>query len=178
MIPPTGGPGTPGPLFFPLRSAVDAVDRASFLVVVAAMAGMAALVSIQVFFRYALSDSIDWADEVSRMAFVWSIFIAIPLGIREGAHVGIDLLTNRLPRPLARQINRVMLALAFVLLCVVVYESVIVAYQTWSERLGAINISSSYFFVAVIVGSAHGALHMLHLVLHPLEEHGPDYPID
>lgn len=162
-------------LFEKLLSGVDAVAR---LVLIGCMTVMIAVVASQVFMRYVLNSSIDWADEVSRMAFVWSIFIAIPLGIREGAHVGIDLLTNRLPRPLARQINRVMLALAFVLLCVVVYESVIVAYQTWSERLGAINISSSYFFVAVIVGSAHGALHLLHLVLHPLEEHGPDYPID
>ena len=71
-----------------------------------------------------------------------------------------------------------MLTLAFVLMCVVTYQSAIVAYQTWSERLGAINISSSYFFVAIIIGSAHAALHLLHLVLHPLDARGPDYPID
>lgn len=154
------------------------VDGAARLVLLACMSVMIAVVASQVFMRYVLNSSIDWADEVSRLAFVWAIFLAIPLGIREGAHVGIDLLTSRLPRGLARQIGRVMLALACILMCVVVYESTIVAAQTWSERLGAINISSSYFFVAVIIGSAHAALHLVHLVLHPLEEHGPEYPID
>lgn len=158
-----------------ILSRVDAVARQILL---ACMTVMIVVVASQVFMRYALNSSIDWADEVSRMAFVWSIFIAIPLGIREGIHVGIDLLTSRMPPNLAVQVNRVMLALSFVLMCVVVYQSVVVAYQTWSERLGAINISSSYFFVAVIIGSAHSALHLLHLVLHPQEERGPDYPID
>lgn len=161
-----------------LENVLSRVDAVARLVLMGCMTIMIVVVASQVFMRYVLNDSIDWADEVSRMAFVWSIFIAIPLGIREGAHVGIDLLTSRLPANLARQINRVMLALALGLMCVVVYQSVIVAYQTWSERLGAINISSSYFFVAVVIGSAHAALHLLHLVLHPLEEHGPEYPID
>lgn len=162
-------------LFEILLSRVDAVARQ---VLLACMVVMIAVVASQVFMRYVLNSSIDWADEVSRMAFVWSIFIAIPLGIREGAHVGIDILTSRLPKPLARTVNRVSLGLAFVLMCVVTYESINVAAQTWSERLGAINISSSYFFVAVIIGSAHAALHLLHLVLHPLDGDAPDYPID
>ncbi|RNF34346.1 TRAP transporter small permease [Paracoccus methylarcula] len=162
-------------VFTLVLSRVDAVAR---VVLLGCMTVMIVVVATQVLMRYAFNASIDWADEVSRLAFVWSIFIAIPLGIREGAHVGIELLINKLPRKLARQVTRTMLALAFLLMCVVTYEAVVVAYETWSERLGAINISSSYFFVAVIVGSAHAALHLLHLVLHPLDEHGPEYPID
>lgn len=162
-------------LFETTLSRADSVAR---LILLGCMTVMIVVVAGQVFMRYVLNSSFDWSDEVSRLAFVWSIFIAIPLGIREGAHVGIDLLTTRLPANIARTVTRVMLSLALILMCVVVYQSVIVAYQTWSERLGAINISSSYFFVAVAIGSAHAAMHLLHLVLHPLEEHGPEYPID
>lgn len=162
-------------IFVSLISKIDAVARVVLLV---CMTVMITVVAAQVFMRYALNSSIDWADEVSRLAFVWSIFIAIPLGIREGAHVGIDLLTSRFPEPVARLVNRIMLGLAFVLMCVVSYQSVIVANQTWSERLGAINISSSFFFVAVFIGSVHAGLHLLHLVMHPLSGPGPDLPID
>jgi TRAP-type transport system small permease protein len=162
-------------LFETTLSRADSVAR---LILLGCMTVMIVVVAGQVFMRYVLNSSFDWSDEVSRLAFVWSIFIAIPLGIREGAHVGIDLLTTRLPANIARTVTRVMLSLALILMCVVVYHSIIVAYQTWSERLGAINISSSYFFVAVAIGSAHAAMHLLHLVLHPLEEHGPEYPID
>ncbi|WP_323764164.1 TRAP transporter small permease [Marinovum sp.] len=161
-----------------LDKTLSRVDSVAQLVLLTCMTVMIAVVASQVFMRYVLNSSIDWADEVSRMAFVWSIFIAIPLGIREGAHVGIDILTSRFPAHVARTVTRIMLALAFVLMCVVTWESIDVAAKTWSERLGAIDISSSYFFVAVIIGSAHAALHLLHLVLHPLDGRGPDYPID
>ena len=48
---------------------------------------MVLVVSAQVVIRYVFNDSLDWADEVSRIAFVWTIFLAIPLGIRDGTHV-------------------------------------------------------------------------------------------
>jgi TRAP-type C4-dicarboxylate transport system permease small subunit len=39
---------------------------------------MVAVVSAQVALRYGFNRSIDWADEVGRLAFVWAIFLAIP----------------------------------------------------------------------------------------------------
>src|SRR5471030_2796358 len=77
--------------------ALDAIDRASRWVIVGASAAMITVVTVQVLLRYAFNSSIDWSDEVSRLLFVWCMFLAIPLGIREGAHVGIELLTVHIP---------------------------------------------------------------------------------
>ncbi len=74
-----------------------ALDVAAAWTIVALVTVMVTVVSAQVFMRYALNSSIGWADEVSRLMFVWSIFLAIPLGIRLGAHIGIEMLTARLP---------------------------------------------------------------------------------
>lgn len=147
--------------------ALARVDDVARFVVIGCMIVMITVVSAQVFMRYILNDSLDWADEVSRLAFVWSIFLAIPLGIREGAHVGIDILTSRFPVTVSRKLGRVLYFLAFLLMCVVVVTGIDVAAETWSERLGAINMTSSSFFIAVVIGSAHAALHLLHLVLYP-----------
>ena len=146
---------------------VDALARP---IVVACMAVMIAVVSAQVFTRYVLNASIDWADEVSRLAFVWTIFLAIPLGIREGAHVGIDLLVERFPARLRGLLAQVMAGIAALSMAVLFAASISVAAQTWSERLGAINLTSSSFFVAVIIGSGHAFLHLLRLALDPLHE--------
>lgn len=58
-------------------SALDTTTMAALLLTVGAMV---ATVTAQVVLRYGLNLSIDWADEVSRLAFVWSIFLAVPLG--------------------------------------------------------------------------------------------------
>src|SRR6187200_3297770 len=75
----------------PALRVLHAADRALTGVLLAAVAVMVAVVSAQVALRYGFNRSIDWADEVGRLAFVWAIFLAIPLGVRDGAHIGIDL---------------------------------------------------------------------------------------
>ncbi len=83
----------------PLDRATAALDLAAAWALVVLVAVMVAVVSAQVALRYLFNNSISWADEVSRLCFVWSMFIAIPLGLKSGAHIGVDMLVARLPRP-------------------------------------------------------------------------------
>ncbi len=144
-------------------------DTGARLLVITGAAAMVVIVSAQVVMRYVFNGSFDWADEFSRIAFVWTMFLAIPLGIRDGTHVGIDLLVTRFPASLRRLLARIMSALAALMMIVVFGTSVSVAISTWSERLGSIDISSSVFFIPVIIGALHSALHLIHLVLVPEE---------
>lgn len=150
-----------------LTAILARADTGARLLVMTGAAAMVAVVSAQVVMRYVFNGSFDWADEASRIAFVWTMFLAIPLGIRDGTHVGIDLLVERFPIPVRRTLARAMSALAALMMLVVLWTSVIVAAQTWSERLGAIDMTSSVFFFPVIICAAHGALHLIHLTLVP-----------
>lgn len=144
-------------------------DQGARILVITGAALMVLVVSAQVVMRYGFNGSFDWADEVSRLAFVWTIFLAIPLGITDGAHVGISLLVNRLPIKIRYITARVMNALAAAMMCIVFYTGIFVASVTWSERLGSLNITSSVFFFPVVLGAAHAALHLLFLALYPTE---------
>lgn len=152
-----------------LTAILARADQGARLLVMTGAAAMVAVVSAQVAMRYLFNGSFDWADEVSRIAFVWTIFLAIPLGIRDGTHVGIDLVVERFPVPVRRALARLLSALAAVMMLVVLWTSVVVAIQTWSERLGSLDMTSSVFFFPVILGAAHGALHLIHLALVPLD---------
>jgi len=142
-------------------------DTGARFVVIAAAAVMVVVVTAQVVMRYAFNASFDWADEVSRLAFVTTIFVAIPLGIRDGTHVGIDLLVNRLPVLPARTVRRFTACLAGLMLLVIAWATVQMAATTWSERMGAIDITSSVFFFPGIAGSLHAALHLLQMAVDP-----------
>ena len=144
-------------------------DQGARILVIACAALMVVVVSAQVVMRYVFNGSFDWADEVSRLAFVWTIFLAIPLGIRDGTHVGIELLVERFPPRLRRMSGQAMSLLAAGMMLVVFYTSVSVAQLTWSERLGAIDITSSVFFFPIIAGALHSALHLAHMSLFPVE---------
>ena len=152
-----------------LASFLPRADKGARLVVTVCAAIMVIMVFAQVVMRYVFNGSFDWADEVSRIAFVWAIFLAIPLGMRDGTHVAIDMGVARLAPSLRRLVSRIMSGMAAAMMIVVFWTTIGVALATWSERLGAIDITSSVFFFPIIIGALHSALHLAYLALWPLE---------
>ncbi len=140
--------------------ALDLVDKAVAWVVAAVMAVMVAVVSVQVAYRYGLNGSFDWADEISRLAFVWAVFLALPLGLKQGAHIGIELVVQRLPERARSVLWRVMCAAAVLLMLVVAWEAAVLVLQQWDDTLPTIPASSALFMVPVAWSALHGALHL------------------
>ena len=141
-----------------LIAALGYLDRAAQVFLIGLMTVIIVVVSAQVFLRYLFNSSIGWADEVSRLAFVWSIFIAIPLGVREGLHIGIQIVTVRLPAGLRDALMRAVAAAGVVLMMIIAYQSVIIAWDQWDEKMSSVNMSAAMFVVPVAIGCTYSAL--------------------
>ena len=152
-----------GPLR-PVALALHVLDTAAGWAIVIMLGVMVIVVSLQVVLRYALNSSLGFADEMSRLTFVWSIFLAIPLGIRLGSHIGMELLSSRFPPRVQDGLARAMAALAAAMMALVAWESMVVAFDQWDELMASMNASAAWFLVAVGVGCAHSALHLLWIV--------------
>ena len=148
---------------------LDAFDRAAGVTIIVAMVVMVSVVSAQVFLRYALNSSLGWADEVSRLTFVWSIFLAIPLGVRAGAHIGIEIFVTRLPPPVRAALARIIALAGCGVMLIVGYESIVIVIDQWDEKMASLEISAALFIVAVAIGAVHAALHLAWIALtgHP-----------
>lgn len=146
--------------FMQCRAALERLDAVSKVAVIAAMAGMAGLVIAQVVSRYALAHSIDWAEEVARLAFVWAMFLAIPHGIRSGIHVGIDVVVIRLPEAWQEALFRLAAVLGGILMAVILAYSWEVTVYTWPELMPTLDVTASVYYIAVLVSAVHSALHL------------------
>jgi TRAP-type C4-dicarboxylate transport system permease small subunit len=62
-----------------------------------ALAIMVALVFGNVVLRYGFDSGIAWAEEVSRLMFVWLIFLGAILALRQHAHLGVEMVQAKLP---------------------------------------------------------------------------------
>jgi TRAP-type transport system small permease protein len=142
------------------RRSLRGLDWMAGLAVTLAMAGMVAVVTAQVVLRYGLNESLDWADEVSRLLFVWSIFLAIPLGISRGSHVALELVTNRLPHGLRYRLLVLMNLLAIVLMLVVTWQATLLTMEQWDEPMSTLDVSVGVFMLPLCIGSAHSVLHL------------------
>ena len=144
---------------------LDLVDRGVVLLLLVAVAAMVGAVSAQVALRYGFNRSIDWADEVSRLAFIWSIFLAIPLGVRQGAHIGIDIVVARLTAPLQGALRRAGAALSAALMFVVAWAAFGVAREQWDELMPTLDWSVGWFIVPIGIGAALSGVHLVRIAL-------------
>jgi TRAP-type C4-dicarboxylate transport system permease small subunit len=67
--------------------------------------GLVLVVALQVIFRYTLQFSAPWTEEVARYLYVYLTFIGSAIVMKEGNHIVIDLLLNRLPLPIRRWVG-------------------------------------------------------------------------
>lgn len=158
----SGGPaGRPAGPFSVFLRGLGLLDRLSYVVLVAAMGAMVVIVALQVFFRYVLNESLGFADELSRLFFVWSMFLAMPHGIKYGIHVGIDLVVNLLPAPVKAALARLVALASAGLLLVVFAAAVIATVDNWPEQMPTLEVTSSLFYIPVLIFALHGVLHLV-----------------
>ena len=143
------------------KGGLNAVDWIAGALVILAMAAMTTIVAIQVGLRYGLNESLDWADEISRLSFVWAVFLAIPLGIKRGAHVSMELLTRQLPAGARRGLFRLVCLLAMTLMAVVAWQAAILARDQWDEPMSTLDVSVGVFMLPLVIGAVHSVLHLL-----------------
>lgn len=149
---------------WPLRL-LHAADRLLTVVLIASVAVMVSVVAAQVALRYGMNGSIDWADEMGRLAFVWSIFLAIPLGVRDGAHIGIDLLVDKLPAAGRSALRRIGAAAGAVMMLAICWAAVRTCIEQWDELMSTLDWSVGWFIAPVAVGALFSAFHLLHIVI-------------
>lgn len=75
----------------------SACVRALEIIIVVCLAVMAMLVFGNVVLRYAFDSGIAVSEELSRLLFVWLIFLGAILASVQRAHIGFDALVARLP---------------------------------------------------------------------------------
>ncbi|MFP5406756.1 MAG: TRAP transporter small permease [Gammaproteobacteria bacterium] len=158
LRPSSVAPSWPGQL-------LDALDRAVTAALLLSVAVMVGVVSAQVALRYGLNRSIDWADEVGRLAFVWSIFLAIPLGVRRGSHIGIDIVVDKFPPAARAGLRRAGAALCAGMMAIIAWASVGVAREQWDELMSTVDFSVGWFIVPVGVGALLSALHLARIAI-------------
>lgn len=76
-----------GKILHSFRSLIEIVAGSALIL-------MAAVVIIQVFFRFVMNNSLSWSEEAARYLQVWITFVGSSIALRRGAHIGVDFLTS------------------------------------------------------------------------------------
>lgn len=124
----------------------------------AIIAVMVVLVFSNVMLRALFGDALTWADEVSRMLFIWLTFIGATVGVVRGSHIGMDVVVQMVGPGLRRwmEIASTLLILAF--LAIWGLYGVRLIAQNLDYLAPATGVPMGYFYLASPIGAVLMAL--------------------
>lgn len=74
------------------------VNKFAEAVIVLLFTAIVIVGTLQVFNRYVLNVSLSWSEEFQKFAFIWLVFIAIPVAYNRAAHLRVDTFLELMPR--------------------------------------------------------------------------------
>lgn len=115
------------------------------------LAVMAVLVFGNVIMRYFFHSGITWAEEVSRFAFIWLIFIGSIIALKDNMHLGVDTVVSKLSLKAKRIlfiVNEIILLIILAMLLDGAYELTLLNRDQSSP---AINLPYAYVYVSGVI---------------------------
>jgi len=115
------------------------------VIIVSMFALMVIIIFVQVIMRKA-GNSLSWSEEL------WISWMGISLGQREGEHIKITMLTDRLPFRLAQIVNIISDIVVIIICAVIFYYGVELVVAQGNVPYAGIKISTSWGYLAVVLG--------------------------
>jgi len=129
------------------------------------------LVVMNVFCRYALNYSFGWADELSRFLFIWVGFLGTATAFAADQHVSLDLLVERLPRPVSRAVRLVAMAGCFGIFAVFFQQGWLLVNKTVNTS-PALDIPMWLVYLCVPIACLLGVVYAIEKMYHLLRNGG------
>jgi TRAP-type transport system small permease protein len=124
-------------------------------------------VFLQVLVRFAFKFPLPWTEEVSRLAFVYSIFVGATLAVRENDHISVDFLLAVLPAGVRRVVRLVGTVLVATFLVAMTWQGIVFVQATGVQMTPVLQVPFRSLYVVIPLS---GALMLLYLVLGAIDE--------
>ena len=126
------------------------------------LAAMALIIFTNVALRYLTSQSIEWAEEVSRHMMIWLTFLGAGPVLRYGGHIAVENLQDALPRKAAVALRMLVATLLFAFFIFMIWYGWLYMGRTLFQLTAATQIPFAYIYAAMPVG---GLLLVIHWAL-------------
>ncbi|WPY96541.1 TRAP transporter small permease (plasmid) [Limimaricola variabilis] len=136
-------------------------------VIAVSVLGMVMLIALQVGSRLA-GASIAWTEELSRLLFIWTIWLGLGTGFRHGAHPSLSVLTSLLPPRAAVALKLLPPLAAMILFALVAWHGTELLHQQlrFGEQSAILQVGMWLFTLPLVLGAG---LSMLGAALHTIE---------
>lgn len=134
-------------------------NRLAERVMAALIGAMTLLVGAQIAGRFLFSYSIFWSDELARFVLVWIAFLGMSVGVRRGAHPGVDSLVRAMPLAWARFTSLAAIGCCALFFLVMVGYGALLVLRTWGQVSPSLGLRMGVPYLAVPTAGLLMGLH-------------------
>jgi len=143
-----------------LRRSIEALGAPEDAVGVLLFTLIFVVMLASVLFRYLLTDSIIWAEEVERYGFVGLVYAGIATGFRQRSHVRIDLVDMAVPK-LANTFAVISWIVSVAFLAFLLLQAVGITKVLGTSRSAALEMPMAWLYWLVAAGIFMGLIRLL-----------------
>ena len=96
---------------------------------------------------------VNWAQDVSLLAFGWLTFIGSDIIIKSGGLIRIDMLSNQFPKAVQKTLMLVFDVFMLLFLLILIVYGFLLVSQSWNRTFNTLKMSYAWCTLAVPVGS-------------------------
>ena len=115
---------------------------------------MTGIIFVQVVLRYVFQSPFSWAEEFARYLLIWITCLGSAYAIRDGMHISINYLRNKLQGPAQTAITLVIYALTLGFFFYCLKEGATFSLIQWTQRSTAMQIPMTIPYMAIPIGFA------------------------
>jgi TRAP-type C4-dicarboxylate transport system permease small subunit len=115
---------------------------------------MSVIVMLQIIFRFVIFIPLPWSEELARYLMIWTGMVGSFVALREGRHIGVTMVVDRLPPRAATWVSVFVQAATILFLVILAQQGLALTLVNLSQLSPAMRIPMFYPYLAVPVGAA------------------------
>jgi TRAP-type C4-dicarboxylate transport system permease small subunit len=137
-----------------VKIAADSADRLTKVLVILLIAALVTIITLEVICRYVLKIPMVWSEQLACFVMVWLAFLSAAIAFRQGAHIGMTLLSSRLTGLLQKAVMAISHLLVLFFLFFLAWWGIKHSMDVSSERSPVVfNISMMWPYLAIPIGA-------------------------
>lgn len=147
-----------------MKRLLTSVDKIFELIVVVTLALSIILMFIQILLRF-FYEPLMWAEELSRIFFVWIVYMGAPIVIRRNANIEVDYFVQFFSQIVRRYLKITFYLIAFVFLLYVAWLGAVITIQYADKQAYTMPISQAIWYLPIAIGFLMMAINMARVVI-------------
>lgn len=108
----------------------------------------------QVITRFIFSSPSTWSEVITRSSMIWSVFLGVAVAFRHGSMIAVEIIQQALPPRIGLILYLSSNALSVIFFTILLWQGWEMTLRVKSQKLAALDISISWAYAALPIGSA------------------------